>query len=158
MPIHRAHRRFISPTTHQPQLATRVTLRAAKHDRVDALLPRVGMARGFPGCHPERSEGSGAKGDECSAIGYDLCLVTLSAAKGLSRRAARCFAALSMTKGGGACLLHACKANISPNRVNSRQRSVPSLEWCCNIGVLRRKQHDTIDGVRYRKSQNRRSD
>ncbi len=38
-------------------------------------------------CHPERSEGS---------VSMAL-LVTLSEAKGLSRRASRCFAALSMT-------------------------------------------------------------
>jgi len=42
-------------------------------------------------CHPERSEGSVALGVEMPH------LVTLSAAKGLSRWAARCFAALSMT-------------------------------------------------------------
>ncbi len=42
-------------------------------------------------CHPERSEGSVALGVEMPH------LVTLSAAKGLSRWVWRCFAALSMT-------------------------------------------------------------
>ena len=53
-------------------------------------------------CHPERSEGSVWMGLEmlhCAQHDREGCLVTLSAAKGLSGWALRCFVALDLSEG-----------------------------------------------------------
>lgn len=60
-------------------------------------------------CHLQRSEGAGARGTEMLRWAQHdkgrALIVTQSEVKGLARGATRCFAGLSMTKGGWALLV-----------------------------------------------------